>query len=39
MRARLVRVFGAELSWRLAVLHAWQLALAVFWLTGVGHGA
>lgn len=30
----LVRAFGPELRYRLALLHLWQLALVVFWLTG-----
>lgn len=39
MTARLLRTFGADLCYHLALLHLWQLALTVFWLTGAVHGS
>lgn len=35
----LLRALGPEVRYRLALLHLWQFALVVFWLTGASHGA
>lgn len=35
----LARTLGPNVHYRLALLHTWQLALVIFWLTGAGHGA
>lgn len=34
LTARLSRVFGPSVRYRLALLHCWQFALACFWLGG-----
>jgi hypothetical protein len=34
MTARIIAVFGPGVRYHLALLHCWQLALAVFWMTG-----